>query len=156
MAVEHAAPHGKRKDLRPRVAGCLRPFGYEMVVVDNAENLQEEALIDLKHLMDEQGITIVLCGTPNLDQFLEDYGLLDWFPHLVSFDSLNAPDLIATLNTIENQYLRLPEASRLSEGQNFQTLVLKTHSHIGKLIKLIQAATCGRLRRDFRRLTAKS
>jgi DNA transposition AAA+ family ATPase len=155
MAVGHAAPRGKRKDLRPRVAGCLRPFGYEMVIVDNAENLQKEALIDLKNLMDEQGITIVLCGTPDLDQLLEDYGLLDWFPHLYSFGSLNAPDLLATLNTIEKQYLRLPEASRLSDGQNFQVLTVKTHSYIGKLIQVIQAATLRSLEKGYQKIDSE-
>lgn len=152
MAVGHAAPRGKRKDLYPRVAGCLRPFGYEMVIVDNAGNLQEEAFIDLKNLMDEQGITIVLCGTGDLDQLLEDYGLLDWFPHLYTFGSLNAPDLIATLNTIENQYLRLPEASRLAEGENFQTLTVETHSYIGKLIQVILAATLRSLEKGFQKI----
>lgn len=154
-AVGHAAPRGKRKDLRPRVAGCLRPFGYEMVMVDNAENLQKEAFIDLKNLMAEQGIGIVLCVTPDLDQLLEDYGLLDWFPHLYSFGSLTATDLIATLNTLENQYLKLPEASRLSEGQNLQMLALKTHSHIGKLIQIIQAATLRSLEKGFQKIDSE-
>lgn len=152
MAVGHAAPQGKCKDLRPRVAGCLRPFGYEMVIVDHAENLQKEVFIDLKSLMAEQGITVVLCGTPDLDQLLDDYGLLDWFPHLYSFGSLTATDLIATLNTIENQYLKLPEASGLAEGQNLQTLALKTHSHIGKLVKVIQAATLRSLEKGLRKI----
>ena len=63
--------------------------------------------------------------------------------------------MIATLNTIENQYLRLPEASRLSEGQNFQTLALKTHSYIGKLIKVIEAATLRSLEKGFQKIDSE-
>lgn len=151
-AVGHAAPRGKRKDLYPRVVGCLRPFGYEMVIVDNAGSLQEEALTDLKNLMDEQGIVVVLSGTSDLDQLLDDYGLLEWFPHLIPFGRLELNDLIATLNTIENQYLKLPEASRLAEGKNFQTLAEKTHSYIGRLIQVIQAATLRSLEKGFQKI----
>ncbi|MBD2088611.1 hypothetical protein H6F67_01885 [Microcoleus sp. FACHB-1515] len=105
--------------------------------------------------MAQQGIAVVLCGISELDQLVEDYGLLDWFPHLYSFGSLEVKDFIATLNTIEEQYLRLPEASRLSEGQNLQTLALKTHSYIGKLIKIIQVATLRSLEKGFQKIDGK-
>ncbi|NEQ26069.1 MAG: ATP-binding protein, partial [Microcoleus sp. SIO2G3] len=48
--INHAAANGKREDLRPRLAGSLELFGIELLIVDNAENLQREALLDLKQL----------------------------------------------------------------------------------------------------------
>jgi Cdc6-like AAA superfamily ATPase len=34
--IDHAAPRGKREDLRPRLAGCLQPFGIELLIIDTA------------------------------------------------------------------------------------------------------------------------
>lgn len=58
--INHAAPTGKRQDLRPRLAGSLELFGLELMIIDNADNLQKEALIDLKQLFEECHVPIVL------------------------------------------------------------------------------------------------
>ncbi|WP_256874502.1 ATP-binding protein [Nostoc sp. C057] len=70
--INHAAPTGKRQDLRPRLAGSLELFGLEIVIIDNAENLQKEALLDLKQLFEESNIPIVLVGGKELDDILQD------------------------------------------------------------------------------------
>jgi DNA transposition AAA+ family ATPase len=44
------------------LAGSLELFGIELLIVDNADNLQREALLDLKQLFDESGVPIVLVG----------------------------------------------------------------------------------------------
>lgn len=154
-AVRHAAPGSRRTDVQSKLAGCLSPFGYEMVIVDQGENLQKEALKDLTNLIGGKGIPVVVCGTRELDQFLEDIGLIDWFPNLYSFGSLTYEDFKATLNKIENEYLRLPEPSFLSEGENFQTLVIKTNTYIGKLINVIEKATFRSLKKGLRKVDSK-
>jgi DNA transposition AAA+ family ATPase len=60
--INHAAWRGKSKDLRARLAGCLELFGIELLLIDNADNLQREALIDLKQLHEESGVPLVLIG----------------------------------------------------------------------------------------------
>jgi DNA transposition AAA+ family ATPase len=40
------------------------------LLIDNAGNLQLEALIDLKQLYEESGVPIVLIGEPDLDSNL--------------------------------------------------------------------------------------
>jgi DNA transposition AAA+ family ATPase len=139
-AMRHADPGGRRTDVQSKLNGCITPFGYEMIIVDQGEKLQKEALEDLAVLMGKKGIPVVVCGTPALDQYLEDIGLLDWFPNLFSFDSLNSVDFIQTLQTIENEYLRLPEPSNLATGENFQTLAIYTHSYIGIIINIVEKA----------------
>lgn len=138
--INHAAPTGKREDLRPRLAGSLVLFGIEQVIVDNAENLQREALLDLKQLFDESNVSVVLVGGRELDKILYDYDFLTSFPTLYEFDHLNEKDFQKTLKTIELDILSLPKASNLSEGAVYEALALSTGARIGVLIKILTKA----------------
>ena len=124
--INHAAPRGKRQDLRPRLAGCLEPFGIELLIIDNAQNLQREALVDLNQLYEESRVPIILSGEPELDILLGDFKLRACFPDLFEFDRLEYEDLQKTLRTIEFNILTLPEASNLSEGTLFEILASST------------------------------
>ncbi|BAU13919.1 unknown protein [Leptolyngbya sp. NIES-3755] len=151
-AVRHADPGGRRTDVQSKLAGCLIPFGYEMIIVDQGEKLQEEALADLATLMGNKGVPVVVCGTPALDQYLDDIGLLNWFPNLYSFGSLTSNDFTQTLSKIEDQYLRLPEPSNLATGENFQTLAIYTHSYVGLIINVIEKAVVQSLQEGHLRI----
>jgi DNA transposition AAA+ family ATPase len=148
--INHAAANGKREDLRPRLAGSLELFGIELVIVDNAENLQREALLDLKQLFDESGVPIVLVGGQELDSKLQCFDLLTCFPTLFGFDQLDEEDLIETLRTIEGDILvLLPEASCLTEGTMFEILALSTEARMGVLIKILTKAVLHSLKKGF-------
>lgn len=133
--IKHAAWRGKRQDLRPRLAESLK-LGIDLVLIDNAHHLQEDALLDLKQLHEDSGVPIVLIGSTKLDDNLESFDLLTCFPTLFEFDALDEKDFIKTLNVIE-EILALPQLSNLSEGTIFQTLMVNTQARIGVLIELI-------------------
>lgn len=135
--INHAAPRGRRQDLRARLAGCLEPFGIELLIIDNADNLQREALIDLKQLYEESGVPIVLIGGQDLDSTLQNFDLLTCFPTLFEFDRLDYEDFQKTLRTIEHDILALPQASNLAEGTLFEILAASTQAHMGSLIKIL-------------------
>jgi DNA transposition AAA+ family ATPase len=135
--IHHAAPRGRRHDLRARLTGCLEPFGIELLLVDNADNLQREALVDLKQLYEESGVPIILIGGQDLDSSLQNFDLLTCFPTLFEFDRLDYEDFQKTLRTIELDLLTLPQASNLSEGTLFEILVVSTQAHMGTLIKIL-------------------
>ncbi len=145
--INHAAPRGKRHDLRSRLAGCLDPFGIELLLVDNANNLQREALIDLKQLHEESGVPIILIGGQDLDSSLQNFDLLTCFPTLFEFDRLNYEDFQKTLRTIELDILALPQASNLSEGTLFEILAASTQAHMGVLIKILTKAVLHSLKK---------
>ena len=138
--INHAAPTGKREDLRPRLAGSLELFGIEQVIVDNADNLQKEALLDLKQLFDESKVSVVLAGGQELNKILDDFDLLTSFPTLYEFDRLEQDDFQKTLKTIELDILALPEASNLHEGAIFEILASSTEGRIGLLLKILTKA----------------
>jgi DNA transposition AAA+ family ATPase len=125
--INHAAPRGKRQDLRSRLAGCLEPFGIELLLIDNAENLQREALIDLKQLHEESGVPVILVGGQDLDSSLQN----------LDFDRLDYDDFQKTLRTIELDLLALPQPSNLSEGTLFEILATSTQARMGVLIKIL-------------------
>ena len=145
--INHAAPRGKRHDLRSRLAGCLEPFGIGLLLVDNADNLQREALLDLKQLHEESGVPIVLIGGQDLDNSLQNFDLLTCFPTLFEFDRLNYEDFQKTLRTIELDILALPQASNLSEGTLFEILATSTQAHMGVLIKILTKAVLHSLKK---------
>ena len=138
--IKHAAWKGKRHDLHSRLVGCLEPFGIEMLLIDNADNLQGEALIDLKQLHEDSGIPIVLLGGQAVDSSLENCDLLNSFPTLFDFDRLDHEDLLKTLKTIDIDILALPEASNLAEGIMFEALAYSSQARIGDLIKILTKA----------------
>ncbi|MBD1822851.1 ATP-binding protein [Cyanobacteria bacterium FACHB-DQ100] len=145
--INHAAPRGRRQDLRARLAGCLEPFGIELLIIDNADNLQREALIDLKQLHEESGVPIVLIGRQDLDSTLQNFDLLPCFPSLFEFDRLDYEDFQKTLRTIEHDILALPQASNLSEGKLFEILAASTQAHMGSLIKILTRAVLHSLKK---------
>ena len=147
--INHAAANGKREDLRPRLAGSLELFGIELVIVDNADNLQREALLDLKQLFDESGVPIVLVGGQELDSKLHGFDLLTCFPTLFDFERLDYEDFRKTLRTIELDILALPEASCLTEGTMFEILATSTDARIGTLIKILTKAVLHSLKKGF-------
>jgi DNA transposition AAA+ family ATPase len=147
--INHAAANGKREDLRPRLAGSLELFGIELVIVDNADNLQREALLDLKQLFDESGVPIILVGGQELDSKLDCFDLLTCFPTLFEFEKLDYEDFRKTLRTIELDILALPEASCLTEGTMFETLSISTEARIGILIKILTKAVLHSLKKGF-------
>jgi len=147
--INHAAANGKPEDLRPRLAGSLELFGIELVIVDNADNLQREALLDLKQLFDESGVPIVLVGGQELDSKLHGFDLLTCFPTLFDFERLDEEDFRKTLRTIELDILALPEASCLTEGTMFEILAASTEARIGVLIKILNKAVLHSLKKGF-------
>ncbi len=150
--INHAAPTGKRQDLRPRLAGSLELFGLEMVIIDNAENLQKEALIDLKQLFEECHIPIVLVGGKELDDILQGCNLLTNFPILYEFERLEYDDFRKTLSTIEFDILSLPEASNLSDGNIFEILAVSTNGRMGVLEKILTKAVLHSLKNGLIRV----
>ncbi|MBD1918447.1 MULTISPECIES: AAA family ATPase [Cyanophyceae] len=137
--INHAAPEGKQQDLRPRLAGCIEPFGIELIIIDNADNLQKEAFLDLKQLHEESGVPVALVGGCELDSILNLYDLLSTFPSLFEFDRLEEDDFKKTLRTIEFEILALPKESNL-EGDLFEILASNTGARMGSLIKILTKA----------------
>lgn len=147
--INHAAPTGKRQDLRPRLASSLELFGLELVIIDNADNLQKEALLDLKQLFEECHVPIVLVGGKELDDILQDCDLLTTFPTLYEFERLECNDFKKTLSTIELDILSLPESSNLAEGSIFEILAGRTGGRMGILVKILTKAVLHSLKNGF-------
>jgi len=154
--IKHAAWKGKRHDLHSRLVGCLEPFGIELLLVDNADNLQGEALIDLKQLHEDSGIPIVLLGGQAVDSSLEHCDLLNCFPTLFDFDRLGEKDFVKTLKTIEIDILALPQASNLSEGKMFEYLADSSQARIGNLIEILTKAVSHSLKNGHGKVDEKT
>jgi DNA transposition AAA+ family ATPase len=147
--INHAASKGNSKDLRPRLAGCLEPFGIKLLLIDNADNLQREALMDLKQLHELTKVPIVLIGERELDEVLSNFDLLTCFPNLFEFSRLDEKDFEKTLETIEVDILALPNSSNLSEGIMLELLISGSDGRIDNLIKILTKATLHSLSKGY-------
>jgi len=150
--IDHAAPKGRREDLRPRLAGCLEPFGIELLIIDNADELQREVLVDLKHLHESSGVPIVLAGDYALDSMLQNHDFRECYPALFEFDPLDETDFTKTLRTIEVDILNLPQPSNLAEGIIFETLATRTEARMGRVIKILTKAVLHSLKKGHGRV----
>ncbi|MBE9224010.1 ATP-binding protein [Phormidium sp. LEGE 05292] len=153
--IKHAAVMGRKEDLRPRLAGSLETFGIELVIIDNADQLQKEALFDLKNLFDESNVPIVLIGSRELDILLDDVDLISNFPTLYEFERLSEEDFKKTLRAIEVDILALDEPSNLAEGNIFEILASNTGGKIGPLLQILPKAVLHSLNRGFNRIDVK-
>jgi DNA transposition AAA+ family ATPase len=138
--MNHAAKVRRRDDPRPIVVESVTSLGVEVILVDNAHNLDLEALSDLKDLYDETRVTIIFAGTSDLDISLEKAELLGSFPYSYPLNPLSEDDLKKVLDAIEEKALNLPYKSSLSEGEKFEILTTCTGSLIGRLMKLLPTA----------------
>jgi len=139
-AMNHAAKIRRRDDPRPQVVESVEPLGIEVILIDNAHNLEIDAFSDLKDLYDEKKVTIIFSGTANLNVSLDNADLLESFPYSFSLGSLPDNDFRKILNTLEEKALNLPFQSQLSEGEKFEILIKCTGGFIGRLIKLLPTA----------------
>ncbi|MCU0549416.1 MAG: ATP-binding protein [Leptolyngbya sp. Prado105] len=138
--MNHAAKIRHRDDPRPVVVDSVPRLGVEVILIDNASNLDLEALSDLKDLYDETEVTIIFSGTSDLDVLLDAAGLLGSFPYYYPLASLSEVDFKKVLDAIEKKALNLPSESMLSEGEKFEILTACTGSLIGCLMKLLPTA----------------
>ena len=145
--IDHAAPKGRREDLRQRLAGCLEPFGIEILIIDNADNLQREVLVDLKHLHETSGVPIILAGDYALDSMLQNHDFRECYPTLFEFDPLDEEDFAKTLRAIEVDILDLPHVSNLAEGTMFETLATHTGARMGRVLKILTKAVLRSLKK---------
>lgn len=150
--VNHAAWRGNSKDLQARLVECLDVFGINLLLIDNAEYLQRETILDIKQIHKETGIPIILIGKRVLNSNLIKNDFSIYFPALFEFDPLDEEDFKKTLETIELDILALPQASNLWEGRLFEMLVSSTQSRIGILIEVLSEAVMDSLSKGHERI----
>lgn len=84
---------GRSKLKQDEVVKRIRSIGIKLLIVDNAENLTRDALLDIRHLYEEAEISIVLIGTENLNKILKKHDLQVYFSRNFQFAYWKNPEI---------------------------------------------------------------
>jgi DNA transposition AAA+ family ATPase len=150
--INHAAWRGNTSDLYGRLVECLELFGINLLLIDNAEFLQKDTLLDIKQLHKNTGVPIILIGKRQLDLTLKKHNLFTYFPSLFEFHPLTESDFLKTLEAIELDILALSQASNLWKGELLGILVRNTQCRIGLLIDILTEAVMDSLMKGYGRI----
>ncbi len=144
LKVLNKPTNGSVSDLRERTLDALAIHQVEMLIVDEANHLEQKTFSDLRHVHDEDelNLAVLLVGTTRrlhavvrrddqvLNRFLEEY----------EFDRLDDQEFKQMVGIWERDVLKLPEPSNLTKGKTFYILKKATIKLIGRLDMILRKA----------------
>ncbi|MEM8672472.1 MAG: TniB family NTP-binding protein [Cyanobacteria bacterium P01_G01_bin.67] len=136
--------NGDIDDLRERTLDSLAIHQTEMLIVDEANHLEQKTFSDLRHVYDEEelNIAVLLVGTTNrlqtvvknneqvVGRFLEEYEI----------DRLDDKEFKKMVGLWERDVLQLPEPSNLTKRKTFSNLKIATKKLVGRLDMILRKA----------------
>ncbi len=148
--------NGNVSDLRERTLDSLAIHQVEMLIVDEANHLEQKTFSDLRHVYDEDelNLAVLLVGTTNRlhavvqnneqveNRFLEEYEL----------DRLDDKEFKQMVAIWERDVLKLPEPSNLAKGKTFSTLKIVTKKLVGRLDMILRKAAIRSLRQGHQKV----
>ena len=156
LKVLNKPTNGSVSDLRERTLDGLAIHQVEMLIVDEANHLEQKTFSDLRHVYDEDelNLAVLLVGTTHrlqvvvkcnkqvMYRFLEQYEL----------DRLDDKEFKQMVSIWERDVLRLPEPSNLAKGKTFTTLKTATKKLIGLLDMILRKAAIRSLLQGHRKV----
>ena len=144
LKVLNKPTNGSVSDLRERTLDGLAIHQFEMLIVDEANHLEQKTFSDLRHVYDEDelNLSVLLVGTTNrlqavlkrnkqvVNRFLEEYVL----------DCLDDKEFKQMVSIWERDVLRLPKPSNLAKGTVLRILKIATEKLIGRLDMILRKA----------------
>ena len=156
LKVLNKPTNGNVSDLRERSLDALAIHQVEMLIVDEANHLEQKTFSDLRHVYDEDelDLAVLLVGTTNRlhavikrdeqveNRFLEEYEL----------DRLDDKEFKKMVAIWERDVLQLPESSDLAKGKIFTTLKTATKKLVGRLDMILRKAAIRSLRQGHQKV----
>ncbi|MEM7589944.1 MAG: TniB family NTP-binding protein [Cyanobacteria bacterium P01_A01_bin.83] len=135
--------NGNVSDLRERTLDALAIHQVEMLIVDEANHLEQKTFSDLRHVYDDEelNISVLLVGTTNrLHAVIKDEQVVGRFLEEYEIDCLNDKEFKQMVAIWERDVLQLPESSNLTKGKLFSDLKKYTKKLIGRLDMILRKA----------------
>ncbi len=159
LKILNKPTNGNISDLRERTLDALALHQVEMLIVDEANHLEQKTFSDLRHVYDEDelNLAVLLVGTTNRlhavikrdeqveNRFLEEYEL----------DRLDDKEFKQMVVIWERDVLQLPEPSDLAKGKTFTTLKTVTKKLIGRLDMILRKAAIRSLRQGHQKVDSE-
>lgn len=144
LKVLNKPTNGNVSDLRERTLDALAIHQVEMLIVDEANHLEQKTFSDLRHVHDEDdlNLAVLLVGTTNRLQAVvkRDKQVVNRFLEQYELDRLDDKEFQQMVGIWERDVLKLPEPSNLAKGKTFTTLKTATNKLIGRLDMILRKA----------------
>lgn len=148
--------NGTISDLRERVLDSLEIHKVEMLIVDEANHFKYETFSEVRHIYGEDNlkISVLLVGTTSrlLSVVKRDEQVLHRFLEQFELDRLDDVQFKQMIQIWERNVLRLPEESKLADGDNLKILRQATKKLIGRLDMILRKAAIRSLLRGHKKV----
>lgn len=136
--LQYQATRGRIPDLRERVYHVLDSCQVEMLIFDEAQRVNAQAMSEIRDISDILEIAVVLVGTDRLNTVIQrDDQVLYRFLSAYRFSRLDVEELQEMTALWEEHILQLPEASNLNNDQAQRLLLQATRGYIGVLDQIL-------------------
>lgn len=138
-SLGRGAKGGKPRDFMLRAWDALRLFKVDILLVDNARYLTENALSTLITMYRHRDyrIPVVLIGSTDLDDYLKRVERFDYFKPFYRFENLSSVEFARTIKTFERLFLKLPESVEFIDADAASDLYNITTGNIEDLTELL-------------------
>ena len=144
LKVLNKPTNGSVSDLRERTLDAVAIHQVEMLIVDEANHLEQKTFSDLRHVYDEDelNLAVLLVGTTHRLQAVvkRDEQVVNRFLEEYELDRLDDKEFKQMVGIWERDVLRLPQPSNLAKGKTFTTLKTATNKLIGRLDMILRKA----------------
>ena len=156
LKVLNKPTNGSVSDLRERTLDGLAIHQVEMLIVDEANHLEQKTFSDLRHVYDEDelNLSVLLVGTTHRLQAVvrNDEQVVNRFLEQYELDLIDDREFKQIVGIWERDVLRLPEPSNLAKGNTLVTLRTATKKLIGRLDMILRKAAIRSLLQDHRKV----
>lgn len=138
-SLGRGAKGGKPRDFMLRAWDALKLFRVDVLLIDNARYLTENALNTLiaMYRHREYRIPVILIGSTDLDARLKKVGRFDYFKPFYRFENLSTAEFAATIKTFEREFLGLSDSVELIDADSVSDMYSVTNGNIEDMVELL-------------------
>jgi DNA transposition AAA+ family ATPase len=132
---------GEVATLRRRVRETLKVSQVKMIIIDEANLLNLKTFSEIARIYDLNKISIILVGTAELDTLIKvNEFIYDRFKECYSFDILTPKEFKEIVEICENEIVKLPVPSNLTQPDILNKLYQKTDGKMRHLDWILRKA----------------
>ncbi len=151
--LKYQMTKGTVAEIRDRMLRVLKTCSVEMLIIDEADRLKAKTFAEVRDIFDKLNIAVVLVGTDRLDTVIgRDEQVQNRFCACYRFGKLSGDNFIDAVNIWENQILKLPVPSNLTNKKMLTLLGEKTGGYIGLMDMILREAAIKALTKGLQKI----
>ncbi len=151
--LKYQMTNGTVSEIRKRTMTVLQRCGVEMIILDEADRCKPKTFAEIRDIFDHLNIAIVLVGTDRLDAVIKkDEQVYNRFRPCYRFGKLVGEDFIDTIETWEEEVLKLPQPSNLTGKKMLKLIAEATQGYIGIMDVVLRESAIRALKKGLKKI----